>query len=169
MLVTLSRGEREFIFQQPDPPEHLTMTIAQLVYASEASKGTRVAIEDLLVSARAKNKGLYVTGYLCFRSDRFLQVLEGTPAAVSALYACIASDRRHSHVVLLGYEKVLKRRFSNWAMGYVADFGAAHTALFDYSGGHEFEPHEMDHRSAIAFLSELAGGTARRAALQEVE
>jgi hypothetical protein len=143
------------------------MTIAQLVYASKPSTEARINVEEILVTSRAKNKRLHVTGYLCFRSDLFLQVLEGTPAAVSALYTCIANDRRHSNVVLLGYEKVVRRRFSTWAMGYVADFGEAQGILFDYSGQNEFDPHEMDHRSAIEFLSEVAVGAARRTALRE--
>lgn len=88
------------------------MTIAQLVYASKPSTESLFDVEDLLVRSRAKNKRLHVTGYLCFRSDLFLQVLEGTPAAVSALYTSIANDGRHSNVVLLGYEKVVRRRFS---------------------------------------------------------
>ncbi len=136
------------------------MTIAQLVYASRPSTEARINVEDILVTSRAKNKRLHVTGYLCFRGDLFLQVLEGAPAAVSALYTCIANDRRHSNVVLLGYEKVLRRRFSTWAMGYVADFGEAQGILFNYSAQDQFDPYEMDHRSAIEFLSEVAGGTA---------
>ena len=52
-------------------------------------------------------------------------------------------------------------------MGYVADVGAAPGVLFDYSGRNEFEPYEMDHRSAIEFLSEVADGATRRAALRE--
>jgi hypothetical protein len=132
------------------------MTIAQLIYASEASTDPRAKIEEILVTARARNKQLQLTGYLCFRSDMFLQVLEGAPAAVSAVYASIANDRRHSHVVLLGYEKVVKRRFSRWAMGYVADLGNAQSILFNFSGQSEFQPYGMDHRSAIEFLSEVA-------------
>jgi hypothetical protein len=138
------------------------MTIAQLVYASKPSTNSRVDVEEILVTARARNKQLHVTGYLCFRGDMFLQVLEGSPVAVSALYTCIANDRRHSKVVLLGYEKVVRRRFSTWAMGYVADFGDAQGILFSYSGQYEFDPYEMDHRSAIEFLSEVAGGTGER-------
>jgi hypothetical protein len=145
------------------------MTIAQLVYASKPSTESRVNVEELLVTSRARNKLLHVTGYLCFRSDLFLQILEGAPSAVSALYTCIANDRRHSNVELLGYEKVLRRRFSTWAMGYVADFGDAQGILFSYSGQNEFDPYEMDHRSAIEFLSEVASEAARRTAAGEPE
>jgi hypothetical protein len=42
-------------------------------------------------------------------------------------------------------------------MGYVADFGDGKGVLLRYSGLAEFEPHEMDHRSAIEFLSDVSG------------
>ena len=142
------------------------MTIAQLVYASASSTASRLDIESLLKAARSNNKRLHLTGYLCFRDGRFLQVLEGTPAAVSDMYTCIANDRRHSNLMLLGYERILKRRFSGWAMGYVADSAASQRVLFDYSGRNEFEPSEMDHQSAIEFLREIAEIAAHRTPAQ---
>jgi hypothetical protein len=133
------------------------MTIVQLVYASNLSPESPVDLETLLVTARSRNKKSHVTGYLCFRNNSFLQVLEGSPSAVSSVFSSIANDRRHSNVVLLGYERVVCRRFSTWSMGYVADFGDGQGALLRYSGLAEFEPHEMDHRSAIEFLSDVSG------------
>ncbi|MGD0502602.1 MAG: BLUF domain-containing protein [Steroidobacteraceae bacterium] len=138
------------------------MTIVQLVYASNLSTQSPMDLKKLLVSARARNMKSHVTGYLCFRNDSFLQVLEGGPAAVSSVFASIANDPRHRNVVLLGYEKAVRRRFSTWSMGYVADFGDSQGILLSYSAQDEFAPHEMDHRSAIEFLSEVASG-ARRA------
>ena len=132
------------------------MTIAQLVYASTASSENRPNVEEILTASRARNDQLQVTGYLCFRNDRFLQVFEGTPARVSALYARVAADRRHSNVEILGFEKVVRRRFSTWAMGYVANFGNARGILYKYSGQDEFDPYGMDFESAIEFLSEAA-------------
>jgi hypothetical protein len=143
------------------------MTIVQLVYASDLPSESPIDLENLLVTARARNKKSHVTGYLCFRNNSFLQVLEGTPAAVSAIFSSIANDRRHSNVVLLGYERVVCRRFSTWSMGYVADFGDGQGVLLRYSGLAEFEPHEMDHRSAIEFLSDVSG--TRRAGRREEE
>jgi hypothetical protein len=133
------------------------MTIVQLVYASNPSPESPVDLENILVTARGRNKKLHVTGYLCFRNDSFLQVLEGSPAAVSSVYSSIANDRRHCNVVLLGYERAVGRRFSTWSMGYVADFGDGQGILLRYSGQAEFEPHQMDHRSAIEFLSDASG------------
>jgi hypothetical protein len=141
------------------------MTIAQLVYASNPSPESPVDLENLLITARARNKRSHVTGYLCFRNNSFLQVLEGSPSAVSSVFSSIANDRRHSNVVLLGYEKVVCRRFSTWSMGYVADFGDGQGVLLRYSGLAEFEPHAMDHRSAVEFLSDVSG--ARRAGGRE--
>jgi inosine/xanthosine triphosphate pyrophosphatase family protein len=137
------------------------MTITQLIYASKASTETRPNIEEILKSSRVKNKQSQLTGFLCFRDDMFLQAFEGAPGLVSALYARIANDRRHSNVVILGCEKVVRRRFSTWSMGYLADFGDAQSTLFSYSGQNEFDPYGMDYRNAIEFLSEVANVSGR--------
>jgi hypothetical protein len=44
----------------------------------------------------------------------------------------------------------------------IAQLVYAQGILFSYSGQYEFDPYEMDHRSAIEFLSEVAGGTGER-------
>ena len=46
-------------------------------------------------------------------------------------------------------------------MGYVAEFGELQGILLSYSAQNEFAPHEMDYRSAIEFLSDLATGARR--------
>lgn len=64
------------------------MTIAQLVYASKPSTESRINVEDLLVTSRAKNKLLHVTGYLCFLDHRsaieFLSEVAGGAARRTA-------------------------------------------------------------------------------------
>jgi len=132
------------------------MTIAQLIYASTTSTDPRPSVEEILKTSRVRNKQSQLTGFLCFRNDMFLQVLEGASSAVSAQYARIANDRRHSKVELVGYEKVGKRRFSRWSMGYLADRGDMQSILFSYSGQNEFDPYGMDYRTAIEFMSEVA-------------
>lgn len=132
------------------------MTIAQLIYVSKASMETRPSVEEILKTSRVRNKQSQLTGFLCFRNDMFLQVLEGAPVAVSAVYGRIASDRRHSNVEILGYEKVVRRRFPTWSMGYIANFGDVQSIVFSYSGQDEFDPYGMDCRNAIEFLSEVA-------------
>ncbi|MDE2348167.1 MAG: BLUF domain-containing protein [Gammaproteobacteria bacterium] len=134
------------------------MTIAQLVYASTASTENRPNVEEILTASRTRNDQLQVTGFLCFSNDRFLQVFEGSPVRLSALYARVASDRRHSNVEILGYQKVVRRRFSKWAMGYLANFGDPKGMLFNFSGQGDFDPYGMDFEGAIEFLSEAAHG-----------
>jgi len=72
---------------------------------SKTSTETRPSVEEILKTSRVRNKQSQLTGFLCFRNDTFLQVFEGAPSAVSALYGRIASDRRHSNVEILGYKK----------------------------------------------------------------
>jgi hypothetical protein len=138
--------------------------IVQLVYASEPCATSRIDIQDLLVRARARNQQLHVTGFLAFHGGMFLQVLEGSASVVTALYNRIANDARHANIVLLGYERPIKRSFTAWAMGYVANVGANKSLLSRYSANGEFCPYDTNHRSAIEFLSEVAEGANTRAA-----
>ncbi len=93
-------------------------TLAQIVYASAAGEGFRPSdLPAILTSARARNAELSVTGMLLFEGTSFLQVLEGEPEVIDALFERIRADRRHTRVVLLLREPLACRSFSEWTMG----------------------------------------------------
>ncbi len=63
-----------------------TPKIKQIVYISKATTGLeRKDVEDILESARDKNQGLDITGFLLFNGKSFVQLLEGAPEDVSNL------------------------------------------------------------------------------------
>ena len=92
--------------------------LVQVVYASRARVVCDTAFfKDLLEKARANNASLGVSGMLLYHVGAFLQVLEGPPAVVAALYEKIERDTRHDRVVVLHRADVDARSFAEWSMG----------------------------------------------------
>ena len=74
-------------------------------------------------TARAKNKGLGVTGALLTSGDWFVQALEGDEGVVRGLYEHIVKDGRHEHVDEIEEGEVGERVFARWSMARVSADG----------------------------------------------
>lgn len=57
-----------------------------------------------------------ITGLLMTSGGLFLQILEGPPAEVEAVWKTIVEDDRHQDVLMLSDETVDRRLFPDWAM-----------------------------------------------------
>lgn len=93
--------------------------IHQVLYTSRETYPLRA--EDLirlLLSARERNRSADVTGVLLYRQGRFMQLLEGSEAAVRPLYAHIADDPRHGDIEVLLARPRDARLMHGWSMGY---------------------------------------------------
>ncbi|MCH1867119.1 BLUF domain-containing protein [Nocardioides sp. CFH 31398] len=104
-----------------------------LTYVSAAVRPFRLAeLHDLMVTARARNASLDVTGMLLYAGGRFIQTLEGPGDAVDGLFERIALDPRHEQVLRTLREDVGERRFPDWSMGfdYLGDEQSLHTPGF---------------------------------------
>lgn len=100
---------------------HESDELVSLVYTSTASHPLReTALTHLLAQCRDLNSERGVTGMLLYRGGRFIQVLEGAPAVVTALVETILRDARHHDVKVLLRESLPTRRFADWTMGYEA-------------------------------------------------
>ena len=75
-------------------------------------------IEDLLKTARTRNKELGVTGCLVFHNSCFVQIIEGPKKVVRDLYQDIKRDKRHHNVRLLWEGNIGERDFNDWSLGY---------------------------------------------------
>ena len=91
----------------------------RIIYCSQAthdmSPGELVALLEL---SRANNGPAGLSGMLLFSSQSFLQVLEGDAAAVTARYARILADDRHTNLRLLMDDEVPAALFPDWSMGF---------------------------------------------------
>lgn len=74
-------------------------------------------MDEIARTALSRNSQCGVTGFLYYDGDLFLQVLEGLPADVDAIFASIRRDRRHTDVRTLSDEAAGTRLFGGWAMG----------------------------------------------------
>ncbi len=91
----------------------------QVIYQSR-STGRKAADDapSILRGARPFNGLNGITGLLLATGDRFMQVLEGPDASVSATMARIAADTRHQDIEVLADAPVERRAFADWAMAY---------------------------------------------------
>jgi len=91
----------------------------QLLYTS-VSTGClgETELADMLGHCNARNAERGITGLLLHDGRRFVQVLEGEPPSVDALYSKIIKDPRHHLISLLFERNIADRSFAQWAMGY---------------------------------------------------
>ena len=93
-----------------------TPDLAAVAYISEALGRPALSdLEELADSASRHNAAAGITGFLLYRSDLFVQYLEGPRAEVSALYDRLLVDPRHKIVRRLDVA-VTNRRFPSWEL-----------------------------------------------------
>jgi hypothetical protein len=83
------------------------------------------AIREL---AEVRNPQRGITGALVLDRGRFLQVLEGEPAALERLAEAISRDQRHRDITLLVRAPIRERTFAGWSMA-TYDTGAADASV----------------------------------------
>lgn len=89
----------------------------QLTYISTAASGMSEAmVAEILRASRMNNAAADVTGLLLYDGYRFLQALEGPPAAVNTVYTRVKADPRHRALVMLQSRDIGERAFGDWAM-----------------------------------------------------
>lgn len=135
------------------------MLLVQLVYASRtADQLTTDQVKDILAASQRSNAQADVTGSLFYNSRFFLQCLEGSRAAVNAVYARILDDPRHSEPTLLCYREAVERDFAGWSMGYVGEGVLKRDTFLRFGPTERFDPLAMSGESARGLLLELARG-----------
>lgn len=132
------------------------MYLVRLVYASEVVRPIVDGdLEQILESARVKNAEAGITGMLCFHRKYFLQCLEGSRVKVNEAYQRILKDKRHTNIVILDYDEIVRREFDAWTMGYMPESRLTAEINMRYSGSPEFTPFEMLGESCHQMMVEL--------------
>ena len=95
--------------------------ITSIVYLSRAGVefSKRDARQHLKIFSQTENAKHEISGLLVYSEGYFLQIIEGTSAAIDTLYAKIVRDPRHSEIDLLTRSVSAIRLFSKWSMGIV--------------------------------------------------
>lgn len=96
------------------------MSINQLIYISQATrKMSSNDLMEILDLAKKNNATIDVTGSLFYNGGWFLQVLEGAPDTLKALYTKIEKDPRHKNSRIIFNEPASFRTFSRWTMNMI--------------------------------------------------
>lgn len=92
--------------------------LTHIIYISKAAPLMNDGrLKELVSRARANNAALGITSVMVQCETRILQILEGNPDTVEAVYGRIARDKRHFDVSLLVQEEAQQRIFDNCALG----------------------------------------------------
>lgn len=135
--------------------------LTRWVDASEASEALQTSgVEDMLRTARAKNRLRDITGLLVFDHRCFLQALEGDRQQLSDLYGSLVRDTRHQRLLLLQCVAVDERQFADWSMGFAPADAARQRLLLRHTASSRFEPHRLTASTAWSLLLALAQGSA---------
>lgn len=91
----------------------------QLIYTSSARVPfTGVDMSRLLLKARVNNDLVGITGMLLWRTDAFMQLLEGEESVVEELFSRILADPRHGAIQVLRRVSITENTFPGWSMGF---------------------------------------------------
>ncbi|MEL6983137.1 MAG: BLUF domain-containing protein [Actinomycetota bacterium] len=93
--------------------------VLQMIYASsETMAFSDQDLLDLLEQTRTANAERNVTGLLLYHDGSFIQVLEGEPSVVRALYDKIVTDPRHHNERVIWEGEQDERSFNDWSMDF---------------------------------------------------
>lgn len=96
------------------------MQLKSLTYTSRASLDlTEADLADILETARHLNALEGVSGLLIFNGVHFLQIVEGSEAAIDGLVARLRADPRHTGFEVKDERLVGERLFPGWTMELV--------------------------------------------------
>jgi hypothetical protein len=91
--------------------------LISLIYASRSTESFHEhEIPDLLQQVRIANAKQQITGMLLYIGGSFLQVLEGPPELVDAVFSKLFADKRHTQLRLIAREPLPERAFEGWTM-----------------------------------------------------
>jgi hypothetical protein len=91
----------------------------QIAYFSTAAEPqTDTLVQNILLTARSRNREHGITGLLVAGGNRYMQIIEGPRAAVSQLYENIRRDPRHLAVTTLTNRTTFRPSFEGWSMAY---------------------------------------------------
>jgi hypothetical protein len=90
-----------------------------ICYISDSKiKHSRATFNDLTVSIKRNNTTNNITGFLIYKNNTFLQVLEGETEPVDAVFRHIYTDDRHSNIFTVIDTTIKQRFFEEYEFGF---------------------------------------------------
>ncbi len=129
------------------------MDLVRIIYCSQFNEeADHSELAKILDKATQNNPKKGLTGLLIFGDDRFLQVLEGEREQVNELYGKIVCDKRNKKNMILCFEEILEREFSDWSMRLLMLTQKNKELLLKYSRAEKFEPESLNSKTSMALL-----------------
>lgn len=106
--------------------------LERLVYESTAtgSTGSLVNLATILAQSQRNNDRDGLTGALAAHNERYVQIIEGSTAALDRLLRRLEADPRHRGLTMIGREPITSRLFDGWSMAS-ARITPAHSETLD--------------------------------------
>lgn len=133
------------------------MKLSRLVYYSQRNPSASLDLKQIIQSCHRNNTPMNITGMLHFSGTSFLQVLEGGRAEISSTYHRIATDPRHTNIILMTCTDVGERLFPTWSMGLHEGKAQETRDIFlRYFATSEINPENVDVDSLLDVMQDLA-------------
>jgi hypothetical protein len=128
-------------------------SLISLIYVSRSTEYFHEhEIPDLLHQVRIANAKQEITGMLLYIRGSFLQVLEGQPEIVDAVFSKILIDKRTTQVRSIARDSIPERAFEGWTM--------MHKTLDPIEAGELIE--EPDYFTSPTWFTRLDAGRAKK-------
>ncbi len=137
--------------------------MCRLIYFSEQNPLVNADIKDIIMTSRRKNAAANVTGILFADGGYYVQALEGRRSRVTKTYNRIASDVRHSNLLIVSCIDIRERMFAGWSMALHGDMSASvREQMRGFFSLNSFDPENITLESLVYFLQILAVDMRRR-------
>jgi len=94
-------------------------TLDCLIYVSTSKltpSNSAEQIDDIVRISDIRNRDAGITGIITTQEGHFIQMLEGTPAAIDLLMLHLHFDSRHQDIVVVARERIANRDVVGWSM-----------------------------------------------------
>lgn len=115
----------------------------------------RAFVRGVLESCSKHDREGGLTGALLFNEKYFVQVMEGAPTTLSAKLWELATDKRHSTMVIMGAGAVCRRAFLSWSVGYAGRSTELDGLYMRYSPRPVLDPTVMTADSALGLMEDF--------------
>lgn len=92
----------------------------QCLYISTALTVDDREVGEIVSVAQANNARDGISGFLLYNGRNFMQLIEGDEGAIGTLLVKLASDKRHTGIVLLADNPIAAPVCPDWAMQQVS-------------------------------------------------
>ena len=133
------------------------MTLSRVVFfsrnlAKETGSSQAEMVKAMLAACVRHDSASGITGAVLFDHRHFLQAIEGDRTLISHQLRAIFKDERQGGLTLMSFERIVKREFRGWTIGYAGHDEALDRLYITYGVLPEFDPSRLSESNAFQLL-----------------